>query len=72
MLSWVLYLYYYMFLSFSAPSLVYSVPGTESNSAGGAENFVERAEKKLALFKRDFAPLPKLFSVPSKKNVWPP
>ena len=58
MLSMVLFLYYYMFLSISAPSLVYSVPGTESNSAGGAENFVERAEKKLALFKSDFSPFP--------------
>ena len=46
MLSWVLYLYYYMFLSLSAHPLVCSVPGTESNSAGGAEHFVVGAEKK--------------------------
>ena len=48
-------------LLLSAPALACSVPGAELNSAGGADFFLVRAEKKIAPFGRDSAPPKKKF-----------
>ena len=52
---------------FSAPPLVCSAPGAESNSAGGAETKTGGAEIFFAPFGRDSAP-PDFFSAPAKIN----